>query len=60
MRLFVVGAKGGIGRQVVYRALLNGHRVTAFMRRSEGLPPDPRLTVVTPGRSRWSVKTTSA
>ncbi|WP_406305258.1 SDR family oxidoreductase [Streptomyces sp. NBC_00885] len=47
MRLFVTGANGGIGRQVVFRALLSGHRVTAFVRRAEGLPPDPRLTVVT-------------
>ncbi|TXS39753.1 NAD(P)-dependent oxidoreductase [Streptomyces sp. uw30] len=47
MRLFVAGANGGIGRQVVYRALLNGHHVTAFVRRADGLPPDPRLTVVT-------------
>ncbi|MER7468569.1 NAD(P)-binding oxidoreductase [Streptomyces sp. NPDC097981] len=47
MRLFVVGANGGIGCHVVHHGLLNGHRVTAFARRTDGLPPDPRLSVVT-------------
>lgn len=47
MRLFIVGANGGIGRHVVARALTGGHRVTAFVRHSEGLAPHPGLTVVT-------------
>jgi putative NADH-flavin reductase len=52
MRLFILGATGGIGRQLIDQALARGHQVTAFVRspeklsaRSEGLSVrqgDPR------------------
>lgn len=35
MRLFILGATGGIGRQLVDQALARGHRVTAFVRNPE-------------------------
>jgi putative NADH-flavin reductase len=35
MRLFILGATGGIGRQLVEQALARGHRVTAFARSPE-------------------------
>ncbi|SOE15893.1 NAD(P)H-binding [Streptomyces sp. 2323.1] len=46
MRLFVVGANGGLGRQVIIRALANGHQVTAFVRRADGLRPHRNLSVI--------------
>jgi len=46
-RIFVVGANGRLGRQVVARALADGHRVTAFVRNAVGLPEHPSLTIVT-------------
>ena len=33
MRLFILGATGGTGRQLVDQALESGHEVTAFVRR---------------------------
>lgn len=44
--LFVVGANGRTGRLVVAQALAAGHRVTAFVRRTAGLPDHPGLRVV--------------
>jgi putative NADH-flavin reductase len=38
MRLFVLGANGRTGRQLVSAALTAGHQVTAFVRRTGGLP----------------------
>jgi len=38
MRLFVVGANGRTGRQLVSAAVAAGHQVTAFVRRTDGLP----------------------
>src|SRR5687768_2890838 len=38
MRLFVLGANGRTGRQLVSAALAAGHQVTAFVRRTDGLP----------------------
>jgi putative NADH-flavin reductase len=35
MRLFILGATGGIGKQLVEQALTRGHRVTAFVRSPE-------------------------
>ncbi|HET7040086.1 MAG TPA: NAD(P)-binding oxidoreductase, partial [Gemmatimonadales bacterium] len=37
-RVLVLGATGGIGRQVVIQALERGHEVTAFVRKPAGLP----------------------
>jgi putative NADH-flavin reductase len=37
MRLFILGATGGIGRELVDQALLHHHRVTAFVRSPEKL-----------------------
>jgi putative NADH-flavin reductase len=38
MRLFVVGANGRTGRRLVSAALAAGHQVTAFVRRTDGVP----------------------
>jgi putative NADH-flavin reductase len=47
MRVVVFGATGGTGRAVVSRALLAGHDVTAFSRRSsEVMPHHVRLKVM--------------
>ncbi|MFJ5679778.1 NAD(P)-dependent oxidoreductase [Streptomyces sp. NPDC093097] len=47
MRITVVGASGGIGRQLVSQALADGHEVTAALRSPEKLTQrHPRLTVV--------------
>jgi putative NADH-flavin reductase len=37
MRLFILGATGGTGRQLVDQALARGHQVTAFVRSPEKL-----------------------
>jgi len=39
MRLFVLGASGGIGRQVIDQAIKRGDQVTAFVRSPEKLGP---------------------
>jgi len=47
LRLLVLGATGGVGRELVEQALLRGHRVTALVRSPEKLEPTSlRLTVV--------------
>jgi putative NADH-flavin reductase len=47
VKLFVLGATGGIGRQIVAQALGAGHQVTVFARdRAKVTTQDPRLTVV--------------
>lgn len=45
MKLLVVGANGGLGRQVVTHALERGHQVTALVRRGAGQAetPGPRI-----------------
>jgi len=47
LRLFILGATGGIGLQLVNQALERNHRVTAFVRSPQklGTPPDG-LTVI--------------
>jgi putative NADH-flavin reductase len=35
MKLFVIGATGGTGREIVQQALERGHHVTAFVRSPE-------------------------
>lgn len=47
MRVLVIGATGGVGRQIVRDALGRGHEVTAFLRSPEKLGVEhPRLRVV--------------
>ncbi len=47
MRLLIVGANGGTGRQLVAQALQRGHIVTAFVRNPSTLERNhPQLTVV--------------
>lgn len=47
MKLFVIGATGRTGREVVQQALTRGHQVTAFVRSPEGVGAESeRLTVV--------------
>ncbi|MEV7626323.1 NAD(P)-binding oxidoreductase [Actinoplanes sp. NPDC089786] len=41
MRLLIVGASGGLGRQVVGRAVPRGHEVTALVRRAGSAPALP-------------------
>jgi uncharacterized protein YbjT (DUF2867 family) len=47
MRVTVLGASGGTGRQLVAQALRRGHHVDALVRDPDNaaLPADPRLTV---------------
>ena len=56
MRLFVLGATGPTGLQIVQQALAQGHQVTAFVRDPAKLPfTDKNLSVVTgslPGDAR--------
>jgi putative NADH-flavin reductase len=47
MKLFVIGATGRTGREVVQQALSRGHHVTAFVRSPEGVgAKSEQLTVV--------------
>ena len=47
MHLFILGATGGIGRELVGQAIERGHRVTAFVRSPQKLGlPRQGLTVV--------------
>ena len=47
MRLLILGANGRTGREVVAQALRAGHHVTAFVRRTDGLPASaPALSTV--------------
>jgi putative NADH-flavin reductase len=47
MRLFVIGATGRTGRQIVQQALARGHHVTAFVRSPESITVrNERLTVL--------------
>jgi putative NADH-flavin reductase len=47
MRILVIGASGGTGREVVVRALGHGQTVTAFDRVPSAFAPTAGLTVVT-------------
>jgi uncharacterized protein YbjT (DUF2867 family) len=48
VHLFVLGATGATGREVVRQAIGAGHRLTAYGRRPGDLPvDDPALTIVT-------------
>ena len=47
MRLFVIGATGRTGREIVQQALARGHHVTAFVRSPESLTlTNERLTIL--------------
>ncbi len=47
MKLFVIGATGRTGRQIVEQALARGHHVTAFVRSPESITSkNERLTVL--------------
>lgn len=46
MRLFILGATGGTGKQLVELALQRGHHVTAFVRSPQKIPRHERLTIV--------------
>src|SRR6266498_5480052 len=47
MKLFVIGATGRTGREVIQQALARGHHVTAFVRSPESIPlRNERLTVL--------------
>jgi len=45
MKLFVLGASGGVGRQLVRLACDGGHDVTALARRSEGIDVRARTLI---------------
>jgi putative NADH-flavin reductase len=47
MKLFVVGASGRTGRQVIRQALTRGHSVAAIVRHPGSLDPHQRLQIVT-------------
>ena len=46
MRLFVIGANGRTGSEIVSLALARGHEVTAFVRSPQKLSPADSLTIV--------------
>jgi putative NADH-flavin reductase len=46
MRLFVIGANGRTGSEIVNLALTRGHQVTAFVRSPQKLSPAASLTIV--------------
>ena len=47
MKLFVIGATGRTGREIVEQALARGHHVTGFVRSPESITSkNERLTVL--------------
>jgi len=47
MKLFVIGATGRTGREIVQQALARGHHVTAFVRSPENINlKNERLTIL--------------
>jgi len=46
MRLFVLGASGNTGAEILNLALTRGHEVTAFVRSPYKVAPAPSLTIV--------------
>ena len=52
MRLFVLGASGGIGRQIIDQALKRGDQVTAFVRSPEKLGPQRETLTIRRGDPR--------
>lgn len=47
MRILVIGASSGTGRQVVEECIARGHHVTAFARSAQSLPAHPLVTRTT-------------
>ena len=56
MRLFILGATGLTGRQLVTQALARGHDVTAFARAPEKLSPTPAGLTVCRGDPRVELR----
>lgn len=46
MKLFILGATGNTGSEIVRLALSRGHQVTAFVRSPQKLSPAPSLSIV--------------
>jgi putative NADH-flavin reductase len=46
MKIVVLGATGGTGREIVRQAVEHGHEVTAFVRAPERLPFRDRISVI--------------
>lgn len=46
MRLFILGASGGVGSQLRLQAVARGHQVTAQTRMAEKIAPSPAVNVV--------------
>jgi len=51
MKLFILGATGGTGRELVEQGLARGHTITALVRSPEKLTPCEKLTII-PGDPR--------
>jgi putative NADH-flavin reductase len=51
MKLFVIGATGRTGREVVQQALTRGHHVTAFVRSPEGVGAKSEQLIVVKGNA---------
>ncbi|MFD9669316.1 NAD(P)-dependent oxidoreductase [Rhodococcus sp. NPDC059968] len=45
MKLVLIGATGGTGRQIIDQAIDRGHHVVAYCRRPDALTPRPGLTI---------------
>ena len=60
MRLFILGATGGTGRQLIDQALVRGHQVTAFVRSPEKLGARPEGLSVQQGDPRDAAALTAA
>jgi len=60
MRLFILGATGGTGRQLIDQALARGHQVTAFVRSPEKLEARREGLRVHQGDPREAVALTAA
>jgi putative NADH-flavin reductase len=46
MRLFVLGANGRTGAEIIQLARAHGHDITAFVRSPQKIKPAPTLTIV--------------
>jgi putative NADH-flavin reductase len=60
MRLFILGATGGTGRQLIDQALARGHQVTAFVRSPEKLGAQREGLSVRQGDPRDAAALTAA
>ena len=60
MRLFILGATGGTGRQLIGHALARGHQVTAFVRSPEKLEARQQGLSVQQGDPRDTAALTAA